>query len=275
MSIRVRSNVGSIASSFIILLIGVWMGRLTAPIPPSSSLLSVAENAGPGKNALLADTDIPDPRFDQGAQHAAAHGLEALESDPRAELAQKLVMWRGDPAKVLKVVVDSMSDREQRIALTSLTNFSEEQLDGVRDMGRFTRRVAEVAVDSLYDRAAFDLEPVGDVQFSRAVDADSAPERAQERFSSDGRIYAVFPMDAYRENEVFVKWYRIDEPEILLFDQYAIRRDAEFSYVWLEQENGWAEGEYAVEFYSADEALKKIASGRYSVVPRVASLDID
>jgi hypothetical protein len=82
-------------------------------------------------------------------------------------------------------------------------------------------------------------------------------------------------MDAYRENEVFVKWYRIDEPEILLFDQYAIRRDAEFSYVWLEQENGWAEGEYAVEFYSADEALKKIASGRYSVVPRVASLDID
>ena len=63
---------------------------------------------------VLADTDIPDPRFDQGAQHAAAHGLEALESDPRAELAQKLVMWRGDSAEVLKVVVDSMSDRDTR-----------------------------------------------------------------------------------------------------------------------------------------------------------------
>ena len=67
---------------------------------------------------------------------------------------------------------------------------------------------------------------------------------------------------------MFVKWYKADDPKILLFDQYKIQRGADYSFVWLEQESGWTEGEYVVEFYSADEQLKQVASGSYIVTAR-------
>ena len=147
-------------------------------------------------------------RAARGEEPEAASGLDALASDPRLEMARRLAEWGGDPSQALEVVIDSMSDREMRLALTSLTNFTEEQLDGVRDMRKFTQRVAEVAVDSIYNRAAVAPESALEVQFSREVDDRNAPEPPQERFSVDGRIYAVFPSDEYGEDEVFVKWYR-------------------------------------------------------------------
>jgi len=269
MSVRARS----VASALFILLVGFWLGRLSAPAasPPEG-----AQVGGPGRDGLPAPPNVSPPTAPENETVEIAHSPDAWASDPRAALARRMLEWGGDPAQTLEVVIDSMSDRELRIALASLTNFSEEQLDRVRDLRSFARRVAEVAVDSLYDPGApLGGAPLAEVQFSRAIGAANAPELPQDRFSNEGRIYAVFPMDAYREEEVFVKWFRTDDPEILLFDQYPIQRDADFSYVWLDRENGWAEGEYAVEFYSADETLRQIAEGRYVVDGRLASLEPD
>ena len=110
-----------------------------------------------------------------------------------------------------------------------------------------------------------------EVEFSRTL----GPYDAAGSFSGDGRIYATFPMEGYRGDEVFVKWYRSDDPEILLFDRYLIQREADYNYVWLDNETGWREGEYRVEFYSADEAMEKIAVGRYDIDPRVAALRVE
>jgi len=261
MSIQARPVLSGVA----ILLFGVWLGRVTAPAPPSAPAQSVLEGNGQEKAAPLATPSVAS-LADREEEPEDTSGSDAWATDPRLGMARRLAEWGGDPSEVLEVVIDSMSDRELRLALTSLTNFSEEQLDGVRDMREFTRRVAEVAVDNIYNSAASVSESAVEVQFSREVDERNAPVAPQERFSVDGRIYATFPMDEYGEDEVFVKWYRADDPEILLFDQYKIQSDADYSFVWLEQEGGWAEGEYVTEFYSTrDEQMKQIARGAFQI----------
>jgi hypothetical protein len=166
---------------------------------------------------------------------------------------------------VVGVVIDSMSTRELRSALTSLTKLTEEDLDEIRDLPAFARRVSEIAMDGVVRYGAPEGAGLADVQFS--VDPHNVAELAQDRFSGEERIYAVFPMEEYRGDDVFVKWYRSDDPEILLFDRYPILREADSNYVWLDKQHGWPEGEYRVELYSADEAMKKVATGRYVVDP--------
>ncbi|NQZ99508.1 MAG: hypothetical protein HRU01_23620 [Myxococcales bacterium] len=194
---------------------------------------------------------------------------------PRAELVRALAEWGGDPAEILGVVIDAMSDRELRSSLTSLTSLTEGDLDEIRDLRAFTRRVTEVALDSVIGFGAPETASLAHVQFSQSVNPQNIAELAQERFASDGKIYAVFPMEEYRDDDVFVKWYRTDDPEILLFDRYPIQREADYNYVWLDKESGWPEGEYSVDFYSGDDAMKKIAAGRYFVDSRAAALDIE
>jgi hypothetical protein len=79
------------------------------------------------------------------------------------------------------------------------------------------------------------------------------------------RVYAVFPSEGYPLDEVVVKWYRTDNPEILLLGRYPIVRGDAQSFVWLERRHGWPAGAYGVEFYTSDDRLEKFASGQYVV----------
>jgi hypothetical protein len=257
-------QIKNLLSALGILLFGVWLGRMTAPAPTSLPIVNELKREMPAKQARTTQSSLDVAEKDEeGGEETSP--LEALISDPRLKMAQTLAEWGGDPTEALGLVIDSMSDRELRLALTSLTNFNDKQLDAVRDMRGFSRRVAEVASDNIYSAGAPPSDSAAEVEFSRGVDDRNAPVSPQDSFGVDGRIYAVFPMDEYGESEVFVKWYRSDNPEILLFDQYQIQRDAEFSYVWLDQEKGWNEGDYVVEFYSADSEMRQLGFGGYRV----------
>ena len=253
-------------------MIGIWVGRVTAP---SSSRLLDVESPGLPTTASLSSTQeaLSTPSVATNKRAAGEGWVEPVQEeyqawdDIRKQLVRKLSEWRGDPTEVVGVAIDAMSDRELRSALTSLTNLTEDNLDEVRDLRGFAQRLAAVAMNGVVSRETPEApNRLADVQFSRSVDVDNAAELPQEYFAGDERIYAVFPMEEYREDEVFVKWYRSDDPEILLFDRYQIQQESGKNYVWLENENGWPEGEYTVEFYSSDETMEKVAAGRYFVV---------
>ena len=63
-----------------------------------------------------------------------------------------------------------------------------------------------------------------------------------------------------------VKWYRVDDPKVYIFDKYDISKDKNNNFVWLEKPSGWNEGLYGVEIYSMEDNLSLMAYGEYSVV---------
>jgi hypothetical protein len=51
----------------------------------------------------------------------------------------------------------------------------------------------------------------------------------------------------------------------MLFKRHSISSGREADYVWLEPSAGWQSGEYQVDIYTGDEAMNRLAVGRYSV----------
>ena len=70
-----------------------------------------------------------------------------------------------------------------------------------------------------------------------------------------------------------MKWTRLDDPEVVLFRTFPIRPGARYSEIPLEADRALPPGRYKVAFYSADEAMEPVASGRYSVVAPASEAD--
>lgn len=105
------------------------------------------------------------------------------------------------------------------------------------------------------------------VEFDVATNQDYQAMTPKEEFTpSDNKIYASFNTDNYDKKKVMVKWYRMDDPKVYVFDQYPITSDKSNNYVWLEKPGGWGEGNYGVEIYSTESNLDLMASGQYAVV---------
>ena len=279
-----RRNLSFGASLLLALAAGVGVGRGTAPASSptiDSSPVPASQASVPVDGAALArDTGRGDvlSTADEAARAAEAvrdraDVLRDWESDPRADVVRALAEWGGDPSEVVGVMIDAMSDDELRSTLMSLTRLSESDLDEVRDLRAFSRRVSEIAIDGVLSESPPEDAGVTDVRFAQDFDPQSQEDMARDRFAVDGRMYAIFPTDQYPQDEVFVKWYRADDPEIMLFDQYPVEREAEESFVWMDRPEGWPEGEYRVEVYSGDEDLRKLSTGRYYIDPSVAAVD--
>jgi hypothetical protein len=256
--IRAALLAAALAASF---AVGFRLGRSTEAPPQVASSRATAspDLAGPRLPVPEVPGDTPLER-PPGREH---RGLELALGNAGAAAA---VAVAGDPLKTANAVIDSMSDRELRSLVSSATNLSESELDALRDVRGYARRLSELAIDGMFREPEPAGADVRDVRFSDAVDAANRPVMQRDRFSpGDVRIYAVFPTDGYSLGDVVVKWYRADPPEMLLFGRYPIRRDERQGHVWVEQPRGWSEGEYRVDFYSGDSALVRLASGTYSV----------
>ena len=205
-----------------------------------------------------------------GESHSGTMGefAERWAGYDRDNIVDSLTAWSGDPSEVVDVIIESMSERELRSAITSLTGLTEDDLVEMRDLRAFTRRAAEVAMDNVIRFDDAPQEPLPAVEFSH--NPNDMEEFTTDRFVGDERIFAVFPSTPSTQDEVFVKWYRSGEPEILMFDRHPIQRESDRNFVWIENNEGWPAGEYAVEIYSADEAMSPLASGRYVVDPALA-----
>jgi hypothetical protein len=134
-------------------------------------------------------------------------------------------------------------------------------------MPAFAARLAEVAMEDIVEPAG---EPSGAIRvlFTTKPETRDPQVLARERFTTqEPRIYAVFPTAGYTHDTVMIKWYRTDPPQILLFRRYDIRPGDAYGFVWLQPKQSWEPGSYRVEVYAADEAVTRLARGRYQVVP--------
>lgn len=214
---------------------------------------------------------------DPGARGGSTAMLQAIAAfaspstaEPRPpveQLAQRLLRSPTDPGHAVSQMIDGMSDAERLTAITSFTNLRSEDLDDVRDVRSYARRLAAIAMDGvLLDRQP----PAGTtpaVLFADQVDELGFPTDVGQSFGTgeQSRIYALFPSEDYANDQVLVKWFREGDPELLLFARYPIEPGAPLSHVWMQREAGWEEGPYVVEFYDPSEPLERIAAGRYVV----------
>ena len=258
-----RTSFALLATSVVFFGAGLLVGRLTAPGPVLQSMRSMAETPERRDTSPLPD-EPPETEAERAAE-LKEQLLDDWKNDPRAEIIRSLAGWSRDPTAVVGTVINGMSDDEIMMTLTSLTNLKTKDLDEVHDLHRYAQRLAEVAMTDMIGQPGFRDPELPEVYFSRDADPEQAVEVGQTEFEGNGRVHAILPMNDYGAPQVFVKWTRLDDGEVMLFDTYPIRKDSDYNWVYLEPRDGWTPGEYSVDFYSSDEAMRPLAGSNFRV----------
>jgi hypothetical protein len=181
--------------------------------------------------------------------------------------------FAGNPAAALGAVIDSLRDDEIIAALSTATHMDPEELRDVRDLRALAQRMSEVAMEDLVGGAESPASDLDTVYFSEEAlsgdppSGDRAPAKPRT-FSGKEPILATFSTAEYPDERVFMKWTRLDDPELVLFRPYPVTPGARYSEVWLRPESNLRPGRYKVTFYSGDETMRPLASGLYSVPSR-------
>ncbi|MCP5040655.1 MAG: hypothetical protein GY944_06465 [bacterium] len=257
------------AALLIGLVLGAVIGRTTAPTTdtPSDATTANREDSSPGPGiGVIANL------IDQAEEFVDSEHVDRLstvgEIISNASVSD-ILDWSRAPEDVSRRIINEMSDDELISTITSITKLQPEDLNEYSDLRDYANRLSHIAMSGVITpeiSAEFDGVEV-DVTFATDASSSHGAEDPSSVFTGDTRkIYAVIPNVGDQHNDVMVHWYRVDQPRNLLFDQYRVSPDNDYSYVWLKSPNGqWDQGEYRVEFFSADELLVPIASGTYSV----------
>jgi hypothetical protein len=159
-------------------------------------------------------------------------------------------------------------------ALSSLlyeyTRITPEDIPPTLSIQEFAAHVAAIATTDILTAGARGSQPedptVTDIRFGTSPRQSESTESPGARFSTyDARIYAVFDTRSYRHSDVLLKWYRVDQPELLVLQKYEIDPDADYNYVWYKRKEGWPTGQYRVEVYSLGRSFRIMSSGEYEV----------
>ena len=242
-------------------LLGLVTGRMTAPdhaVAAPGSVLAQRDTS-----TSVGDPDLEGPAKTPKEQTKLGF-LESLQDDPRVMLAQKLAGWTDDPAGVVGTVIDGMNDDEISMIVSSLTSLNREELENVEDLPRYAKRLAELALNDVSSEPNYYDPELRPIYFSLEPKPDEAVEAQQERFSAGrSRMHAIFPMEGYQRDSVFVKWTRNSDNQVMLFDRYPIRSEEDYNWVYLEPEAGWEKGDYTVSFISDDEEMSLLGTGGF------------
>jgi hypothetical protein len=235
--------------------VGAGLGRASAPAslpggaPPDPHALS---SAAAGSDAAHS-ASLLEERLTALKLAARVRGLEAVLADLRDA-------GRTEP---IAQAISELSDAELRSVLASTVRLGDDDLDEVRDVRAFAARLADIAMADIVAPASTDAGG-SRVVFATRPDPDPAGDAAS--FPPDTqKIYAAFPTPDPSHDAVMVKWYRRDDPRILLFQRYPVVPGDDRGYVWLDPGAGWEPGQYEVGVYTGDEAVTLVASGRYAV----------
>ena len=113
------------------------------------------------------------------------------------------------------------------------------------------------------------------IYFSEESLAGDPAEASAAATKFDGRsdLVATFPTAEYDLDRVFVKWTRLDDPEMVDFGPAPVTPGADYGEAWLRPDSALRPGRYRVGVFSADEAMRPLAEGRYRVVDEEAKAD--
>jgi hypothetical protein len=240
--------------------VGFAAGQLDAPpAAPTSSLDAVASTpTAHGEESLRAmSTPASTAALPEGIRELVGLG-EGSEAAVRAALR-----FSDDPDALVASVVDGMTRGELELALVTLTGCTRGELEAVRDLHRYAKSYASIAMSGILTDAPVDAGP-NEIEFAaRFADTfESGPPRTVFD-SSNSRLFGVFELDSGLEGDLVAKWYRVDEPELLMFEQVPVlSRDGE-AFVRFDRPEGWPEGDYRLEVYAPGEEFELIAAGDY------------
>ncbi len=272
-----RPVVALVATLVIGFALGIVTGRVTAPRPdagfqtaataPGDAAKAKEEDDGPGLGVIAGLAKQAGDFIENSEQ---AQNLAAVSDILSHASVSDILDWSSNPKQVTGRIINEMSDDELVSTITSITKVTPEQLGEYSDLRDYANRLSHIAMSGLITEDA--TEEFADIDLTVEFATDASSSRGAEGPSTvfpekTRKIYAVIPNPGDIGSNVMVHWFRTDQPQKLLLDQYRISPQDNYSYVWLKRpDRRWAEGDYRVEFYSADEFLAPIASGEYRVV---------
>jgi hypothetical protein len=245
------------------LTIGVLVGRWTAP-PPATEAAATSEQATDAGPDIVSELAKSIKNIDLTG---VEKGLTAVSEIIAAVSVSDILDWGRAPENVSRRIINEMSDDELISTITSVTTITADELAEISDLRDYANRLTHIAMSGVITPDIADTfgHDTLEVEFSIKANKSSGADDPRDEFEADARrIYAVIPNNENSTSTIMVHWYRIDQPEILLFDRYRVSPADNYSYVWLKGPSGpWPSGEYRAEFYSANEDLAPIASGTY------------
>ena len=285
------------AFPFIGIALGFMLTHLT-PTPTESQVQSpIGGHHGPEHSDVGAILESPDtksllngasvsdePSTRTGALFAPARTKSGSISNQEHDRPETAPPWINSPGE------EEVNDTEASIAdavyrqieelglggdsLSSLlyefTQITPEDIPPTLSIQEFAAHVAAIATTDILTaggRGSLPEDPtVTDIRFGTSPRQSESTEPPSARFSTyDTRIYAVFDTSTYEHSCVLLKWYRIDQPELLILQKYEIDPHAAYNYVWYKRKEGWPTGQYRVEVYSLGQSFTMISSGHYEV----------
>ena len=243
--------------------VGRWMSAPADAEPARHRATTPAPSTLPG-SVQTQGTASSAPETQEGSNRRPP-----LESDEKMAEAGSLADYPGDTAEVLGAAIDTLRDDEIIAALSTITDAHPEDLRDIRDPRALAQRMSAIAMEDLIRAPSERPGGLARVYFSEEElkgDPDRENAGTGREFGGKVPILATFSNADYREDRVFLKWSRLDDPGIVLFRPYPVDRGPRYSAVWLEPRKELPPGRYRVAFYSSDEALDPVASGLYSVV---------
>ncbi|MEN8140137.1 MAG: hypothetical protein ABFR97_02835 [Thermodesulfobacteriota bacterium] len=268
-------------STLAIFVLGYGAGLITMllsqPHPPTGPELSPRANSSSQASGLKS-TAPTETATAQPAGRQQRNRASSWTQQQRPNANQESMFWQamtlvqhGIDSDSLSqggvaAALDRLNDEELTDIITTYTKLAPHDYPPGVDTRDFAQRLGEIYYQNpaVPDDSELDLSPV---EFGKSVKVDNKLRDQQECFSQGtNRIYASFATgEDYASNSVMVKWSRLDSPEVLIYDKYAINRGTTENYVWLEIPNGWEPGVYKVQIFSLENNLNPLFTGSYTV----------
>ena len=190
-------------------------------------------------------------------------GTLAGVSPPSLDTVRAAVRFSDDPDGLVASVVDGMSRSELEIALVHVTGRDLAELEQIGNLHEFAKSYAQVAMAGILTEAPSTPES-GAIEFAtRMADLyEQGPPRTLFDAASP-RIFGVFPLETAPDGELIAKWYRVDQPELLMLEEVPVISSHGEAFVRFDRPEGWPEGDYRLEVYAPGDEFELIAAGSY------------
>ncbi len=143
------------------------------------------------------------------------------------------------------------------------TKIPAEMFQQMPDQQSFVNRLSDIAMEGIItEPEESQFEMLGPIVFSNLLKGGEV----KYSFSSiEVVVFAQFDTATYNQLEVFVKWYRVDDGKVFIFEQMPISQQST-NVIWLTDQNGLEPGNYQVAIFDVSPQMNLLSQGSYTVV---------
>ena len=174
-----------------------------------------------------------------------------------------------------KLEAMNLDDQEMLGLIQSFINIDSEDVPSQIPIQDFAVKLVKIAANGVLtpvqSESITNAPPPLPIYFDTSTNPDYAVSDPRETFfPGETKIFASFDSSQLTDDNVLVdsvlvKWYRTDQPQILLMKSFPIRPLSNYNHIWLDRPLGWPRGDYKVEIYSFQDDTNLMASGKYNI----------